>query len=73
MKEVSIYTDGSCSNNPGPGGFAAILSCGRNGFDEHTREITGGEPQHDQQPHGVARHRRRPRSDQGRGRDHRLR
>ena len=39
MKQVSIYTDGSCSNNPGPGGFAAILQCG-----EHTREITGGEP-----------------------------
>ena len=39
MKPVSIYTDGSCSNNPGPGGFAAILQCG-----EHTREITGGEP-----------------------------
>jgi len=43
MKAVSIWTDGSCSNNPGPGGFAAILACGRNGFDEHTREITGGE------------------------------
>jgi ribonuclease HI len=39
MKQVSIYTDGSCSNNPGPGGFAAILQCG-----EHTREIAGGEP-----------------------------
>ena len=39
MKAVSIWTDGSCSNNPGPGGFAAILQCG-----EHTREITGGEP-----------------------------
>ena len=39
MKQVSICTDGSCSNNPGPGGFATILSC-----DEHTREITGGEP-----------------------------
>jgi ribonuclease HI len=39
MKQVSIYTDGSCSNNPGPGGFAAILS-----YEEHTREIAGGEP-----------------------------
>ena len=44
MKQVAIYTDGSCSGNPGPGGYAAILQCGRNGFDEHTREVTGGEP-----------------------------
>ena len=26
MKEVDIYTDGACSGNPGPGGWAAILS-----------------------------------------------
>jgi ribonuclease HI len=26
MKEVVIYTDGACSGNPGPGGWAAILS-----------------------------------------------
>jgi len=25
MKEVLIYTDGACSGNPGPGGWAAIL------------------------------------------------
>jgi len=25
MKEVTIYTDGACSGNPGPGGWAAIL------------------------------------------------
>jgi len=25
MKEISIYTDGACSGNPGPGGWAAIL------------------------------------------------
>ena len=25
MKEVSIYTDGACSGNPGPGGWGAIL------------------------------------------------
>jgi ribonuclease HI len=35
---VTIYTDGACKGNPGPGGFAAILSC--NG---HTKEVTGGE------------------------------
>lgn len=25
MKEVSIYTDGACSGNPGPGGWGAVL------------------------------------------------
>jgi len=38
MKEVSIYTDGSCSGNPGPGGWAAILECGG-----ATKELSGGE------------------------------
>lgn len=38
MKTVSIYTDGACSGNPGPGGWAAILIYG-----EHEREISGGE------------------------------
>ena len=26
-KTVTVYTDGACINNPGPGGYAAILSC----------------------------------------------
>ena len=25
MKQVTIYTDGACSGNPGPGGWGAIL------------------------------------------------
>lgn len=25
MDRVTIYTDGSCHGNPGPGGYAAIL------------------------------------------------
>ena len=25
MKEITLYTDGACSGNPGPGGFCAIL------------------------------------------------
>ena len=25
---IQLYTDGACSGNPGPGGFAAILRCG---------------------------------------------
>ena len=40
MKKVIIYTDGACSGNPGPGGYAAILMCG-----DFKREISGGEPE----------------------------
>jgi ribonuclease HI len=36
---VIIHTDGACSGNPGPGGWAAILS-----FDTHVKELKGGEP-----------------------------
>ncbi|MEJ8473506.1 ribonuclease HI [Roseibium algae] len=35
---VTIYTDGACSGNPGPGGWGAILR-----FGEHERELCGGE------------------------------
>ena len=38
MKKVSIYTDGACSGNPGPGGWGAILRYG-----EIEKEIAGGE------------------------------
>lgn len=38
VKEVIIYTDGACTNNPGPGGWAAVLLHG-----EHRKEISGGE------------------------------
>ena len=37
MKNVTIYTDGACSGNPGPGGWGAILRCG-----EHEKELSGG-------------------------------
>jgi ribonuclease HI len=37
---VEIFTDGACSGNPGPGGWAAILRAA-NG---HEKEISGGEP-----------------------------
>ena len=30
MKKVTIYTDGACSGNPGPGGWGAILMYGDN-------------------------------------------
>jgi len=36
---VDIFTDGACSGNPGPGGWAAILRAGG-----HEREISGSEP-----------------------------
>ena len=36
MKEVTIYTDGACSGNPGPGGWGAILIYG-----ENKKEISG--------------------------------
>ena len=40
MKTVTIYTDGACSGNPGPGGWGAILECG--GVE---KELSGGEAQ----------------------------
>ena len=40
MKTVTIYTDGACSGNPGPGGWGAILMYG-----PHTKELSGGEAQ----------------------------
>ena len=39
MKKVTIYTDGACSGNPGPGGRGAILS-----YNGHTKELSGGDP-----------------------------
>ncbi|MGE4484363.1 MAG: ribonuclease HI [Oscillospiraceae bacterium] len=38
MKKVTIYTDGACSGNPGPGGWGAILIYG-----DHERALSGGE------------------------------
>ncbi|MTI00573.1 ribonuclease HI [Roseibium sp. RKSG952] len=37
---VTIYTDGACSGNPGPGGWGAILR-----FGEHEKELSGGAPE----------------------------
>jgi ribonuclease HI len=39
LKLVEIYTDGACSGNPGPGGWAAILI-----YEGKEREIYGFEP-----------------------------
>ena len=38
MKTVTLYTDGACSGNPGPGGWGAILE-----FNGHQKELSGGE------------------------------
>ena len=37
--EVQLFTDGACSGNPGPGGWACILRYG-----ERSKELSGGEP-----------------------------
>ena len=37
MKNIEIYTDGACLGNPGPGGYAAILT-----YKENEKEISGG-------------------------------
>ena len=38
MKHVDIYTDGACKNNPGPGGYGAILV-----YNGREKELSGGE------------------------------
>lgn len=38
MKAVTLYTDGACSGNPGPGGWGAILE-----YNGHELELSGGE------------------------------
>ena len=37
LKEVTIYTDGACSGNPGPGGYGVVLI-----FNGNRKEISGG-------------------------------
>ena len=39
MKTVTIYTDGACSGNPGPGGWGVILE-----YKGVRKELSGGEP-----------------------------
>jgi ribonuclease HI len=39
LPHVVIHTDGACSGNPGPGGWAAILA-----FGDREKELSGGEP-----------------------------
>ncbi len=37
LKRVTIYTDGACLGNPGPGGYGVILQYG-----DHRKELSGG-------------------------------
>lgn len=39
LPKVIVYTDGACSGNPGPGGWAALLQ-----WNGEEKELTGGEP-----------------------------
>ena len=36
-RQVTIYTDGACVGNPGPGGYGTVLI-----FDDNRRELSGG-------------------------------
>jgi ribonuclease HI len=37
MKQVTLYTDGACINNPGPGGYGVVLL-----FNSHRKELSKG-------------------------------
>ncbi len=37
MKHVTLYTDGGCINNPGPGGYGVVLI-----YDSHRKELSQG-------------------------------
>ena len=37
LAHVTIYTDGACSGNPGPGGWGALLQ-----YNGHEKELSGG-------------------------------
>ena len=39
MKKITLYSDGACEGNPGPGGWAVILM-----YKRHEREICGSAP-----------------------------
>jgi ribonuclease HI len=37
MKKITLYTDGACINNPGPGGYGVVLL-----YESKRRELSGG-------------------------------
>lgn len=38
MKKITVYTDGACRGNPGPGGWGVLLR-----YDQHEKELYGAE------------------------------
>lgn len=42
MKKVTIYTDGACRGNPGPGGYGVILEYTREDGEVFRKELSGG-------------------------------
>jgi len=45
MNKVTIYTDGACKGNPGPGGWGAVLIWMKQPDDKHYyKDIYGGDP-----------------------------
>ena len=40
MNDVTIYTDGACRGNPGPGGWGAVMR-----WQDQERHLSGGEPE----------------------------
>ena len=40
MKDIELFTDGACSGNPGPGGWACLLR-----YRKTEKELSGGEAQ----------------------------
>lgn len=39
MKEISMFTDGACKGNPGPGGWGVVFR-----YQQHEKKIFGAEP-----------------------------
>lgn len=39
-KHITLYTDGACSGNPGPGGWACLLT-----YQDTSKHLSGGHPQ----------------------------
>ena len=37
LKQIHIYTDGSCLGNPGPGGYGVVMT-----YKKHRKELSGG-------------------------------
>ena len=46
--EIKIYTDGACSGNPGPGGWAAVIL-----LKDKKKELFGGEKLTTNQSYGI--------------------